>query len=129
MIDFWGTVKNLVATRGAQFGGRIVLMIAIYIAGKFGAHFSDDTSAQIALMGGTAFVALCYWLIDTWSHKKQTQDVIGKTVDLMVQKLDDRAIAKNERAEVAVIPALQAAREIKADTQILGKLPERATVL
>lgn len=121
-------IKDFIATRGFQWGGRIALSLVIYVAGKFGAKIDDDTQTQVILIGGVAFMALGYWLVDKWSHKQQIQDVAARAFDNGADAVVDH-IEENDPAPLSarlsspVTIVKLAAEEVKSQTRVFNKLP------
>lgn len=134
-MNIWGTLKNLVATRGAQWFGRVGLMIAIYIAGKFGVKLDDDTAAQVVLVAGIIGVSIAYWLIDRWSHTKQVLDVAArafdKGADAVVKEVNVMAAGQEILPRVIKPPpdvvVKVAAQNVKNETSIIAKMPPKKT--
>lgn len=129
-MNIWDTVKDFLSTRGVQLGARWILTYAIMpLATYLGIKLGDDQAAQAAVILATILVAGAVNLIERFAHKTQQQDVIGRAVDMVVQRAADATPAAMPiRAfdKVPIATIVTAAQSVKAETAVLGKLPAKA---
>lgn len=121
-------IKDFLRLRGVQLLARFVLKGVMFLAGILEVKFEGDMANQIAIGLATLLVGGILILLDRWQHREQTLDVVARTADMMVAKVVSQVPVSLPR--VLTPPAAQAvmnaAAAVKAETQVLGKLPEKA---